>query len=309
MILEIARLRYEDRLNQRQIAQRLSVSASTISRALKQAELLGLVEIRVAPQALRIDPMEAALADRYGLAEAIVVETRDSLTDTRHLLGGVVARRLADMLEDGAVIGVSDGATTAAVAAAAPRLHDLRVDVVPLIGGVGLPQEPTHPGDVCRTLAGRLGGRSWHLPVPAVVDSVEAARSLLRSSACADVFGRMHRLTHAVVGIGAMASDAAIVRHRVISEADLQWASGHGAVGTVCARFYDADGVAVAGPLDDRTLAIRLSDLGRAPVRIAVAVGREKAAAIRAALRGRIVNRLGTDRDTARALLGDAGSG
>ena len=308
-ILQIARLRYEDRLTQRQIAARLSLSASTVSRALKQAEALGLVEIRVAPHALRLATLEAALAARFGLTEAIVVETRASLTDTRQVLGGAVARRLADLLGTEAVIGVSDGATTAAVASAAPPLHDRRIDVIPLIGGVGQPQEPTHPIEVGRTLAARLGGRSWLLPLPAVVDTVEAARSLLQASTFADVFDRMGNLTHAVVGIGAIAEDAAIVRHRVITMDDMADAAGRGAVGTICARFYDADGGPMDGPLDARTLAIRLLDLQRTPVRFAVAIGDDKLAAIRAALTGRIVNCLGTDRATAQRLLDGSAPG
>ena len=66
-ILHIARLHYEDRLTQAEIARQMSLSVATVSRHLQQASALGLVETRVASSAYRDFALEAELVRRLGL--------------------------------------------------------------------------------------------------------------------------------------------------------------------------------------------------------------------------------------------------
>ena len=67
-----------------------------------------------------------------------------------------------------------------------------------------------------------------------------------------------------------------------------------GAVGDVCFRFFDADGVRSV-EIDQRLIGIGSDDLVKIPRRIGVAGGERKFTAIRAALRGRWINVLITD--------------
>lgn len=306
-ILRIARMRYEQRLPQQEIARRLAVSTSTVSRALKQAEDLGFIEIRVVPPADRRSELERSLERRFGLAAAIVVDPADDSTTTRDLLGRVTADHLMTILQPGMIVGVSDGLTTAAVAGAMTTALHAGIEVVPLIGGVGLAEEPSHPTEVARAFATRLGARVRHLPVPAIVDSAAAAKALLNAPIVRSAVDTMHRCGLAVVGVGAISPRAAIVRHHVITAAEIARAGTQGSVGSICSRFYDAGGAAVRFDLDDRILAIDLERLQAVPHRLAVAIGVEKLAAIRGALTGGIVNAIATDSDNARALLADSG--
>src|SRR5262249_10241863 len=78
-----------------------------------------------------------------------------------------------------------------------------------------------------------------------------------------------------------------------------------GAVGDICLRFYDADGVPVASELDERVIGLDLERLRRPKRAVALAGGPRKYAAILGALPGRFVNVLITDRFTAERLAGD----
>lgn len=302
-ILRIARLRWEERLSQVDIAQRLGVSASTVSRSLRRALDLGLVEIRIAPGALREQETERRILATFGLDHAVVVETRGSRTETRRILGEAVARHLDALVGPGTVIGVSDGETTAAVARAALRTRAPDVHVVALIGGIGAPEQPSHPGEVCRALAQALGARAWLLPVPAMVDDAATAAGLRAQSSVREVFGMMERLAVALVGVGDASAGAAIVRHGVVSPEAMLRMAARGAVGTICARYFDAEGKPMRSTLDDRTLAITPEALRRTPQRLAVAFGPEKVAALRAAVAAGWVNGIATDLATAEALL------
>jgi DNA-binding transcriptional regulator LsrR (DeoR family) len=303
MILRIARMRYDQRLPQNEIARLLALSESTVSRFLKAAMDLGFVEIQITPFGLRDFELERRLTARYGLDLAIVVQPRASSVSTYDVLGRAVASAIEDRIQPGAVLGVSDGDTIAAVAAGVRRARTSDVDVVSLIGGVGAPQMPTHSSEVCRVLANGLGARAWQLPVPAVVDDVSAAKVLKETATIKSVFDLMRRMSIALVGIGSISPRATVFRHGVIDMSYIETIRAKGAIGTICARFYGADGKNFPTEFDDRTLSVTLDELRRAPLRIGAAIGEAKAAAISAALAGGILNGIALDAETARALL------
>lgn len=301
MIVEIARLRYEQRLPQTEIARLLEISEATVSRALKSALDLGYIEFQVTPKAFRDSAAEQRLKAHLGLRLAVVVESKAGAhADT---LGKAVARVIEDTLKSGDVLGVSDGATAAAIAAATRRSPARDLNVVALVGGVGAPEHYTHSSEVCRRFAAGLGGQAWQLPVPAIVDDAGAARLLRDTGTVRGVFSMMDRLAMAVVGVGAISANATVFREGFIAPGKLEEIRAHGAVGTICGRFFGKDGRPVGTEFDDRTLSISLERLARVPLAIAAALSPLKAEAIRAAVSGGLVNAVATDVETAEALM------
>jgi deoxyribonucleoside regulator len=303
MIVRAARLRYEQRLPQTEIARLLEVSEATVSRCLRTALDLGYVEIQVAPKAFRDASLERRLKLHMGLKLAVVVEEQANSAHSIDTLGKAVARVIEDMLKPGDVLGVSDGATVAAIAAASRRAMTADIDVVSLVGGLGAPEQTSHSSEVCRRMAGGLGGRAWQLPVPAIVDDQETARVLHDTAMVRGVFCMMKRVTLAVVGVGAISADATIFREGFIDETFMEDIRARGAVGTICARFFGGNGQPVGTRFDDRTLSISIEDLAHAPIRLAAAISPDKAEAIRAAVNGGLINAVATDSATARALM------
>ncbi|NLH81823.1 MAG: winged helix-turn-helix transcriptional regulator [Phyllobacteriaceae bacterium] len=302
-ILRIAQMRYDQRLPQNEIARALDISESTVSRALKAAMDLGFVEIQISPTGLRDFALERRLSAAYGVELAVVVQPRSGGAQTADVLGRAVARIVEERAQAGTVIGVSDGDTVAAVAAAVRRSRSTDVDVVSLIGGVGAPQIPSHSSEVCRTLANGLGGRAWQLPVPAIVDGAEAAAHLRATSTVGAVFDLMGRASLALVGIGAIDPLASVFRHGVIPAAEIEAIARAGAVGTICGWFYGPRGELVSTHFDERTLSVPPRVLQRVALRVGVAMHVQKAAAIRAALVGGWINAVGLDAATAEELL------
>lgn len=296
-------MRYDQRMPQNEIARALDISESTVSRALKAAMDLGFVEIQISPTGLRDFALERRLAHAYGLEFAVVVQPRAGGASVGDVLGRAVARVVEERITPGMVVGVSDGDTVAAVAAASRRAKSSDIDVVSLIGGVGAPQIPSHSSEVCRTLANGLGARAWQLPVPAIVDSAEAAAHLRQTSTVSAVFELMKRAGIALVGIGEISPQATVFRHGVISTDRIGKIAASGAVGTICGWFYGADGRVIPTEFDDCTLSVSPSVLKAVPTRVGVAMHAEKARAIRAAIVGGWVDAVGLDAETADALL------
>lgn len=303
MIVEIARLRYEQRLQQTEIARLLDISEATVSRCLKSALDLGYIEFQVTPKAFRDSTTEQRLKAHLGLHLAVVVENRSGSHAPADTLGKAVARVIEDTLKSGDVLGVSDGATAAAIAAAARRSPARDLNVVALVGGVGAPEHYTHSSEVCRRLASGLGAQAWQLPVPAIVDDAGAARLLRETGTVRGVLSMMDRLAIAVVGVGAISATATVFREGFVAPGKLEEIRAHGAVGTICGRFFGKDGRPVGTEFDDRTMSISLERLVRVPLSIAAAQSPQKAEAIRAAVAGGLVNAVATDVETAEALM------
>lgn len=301
-ILKVARMRYDQRLSPAEIAQTLAISESTVSRVLRAAMDLGFVEIQVTASGWRDAELEHKLIQRFGLAAAVVVQNRETGGPF-----GILPRALANAIEErltaGTVIGVSDGETVAALAAAVRRGKSDDVDVVSMIGGLGAAQVHTYSTEIGRLFAANIGGRAWQLPAPAVVENVEAARSLLGMALVRSVFEKMNRASIAVVGVGAMTPQAAVFSHGMIDPSEIEAIKAKGAVGSICARFYDRNGSPIRSEFDDRTIAIPLADLAKIELRFGAALGSTKREAIGAALRGDLINALATDASTAQALL------
>ncbi|MDE3080826.1 MAG: sugar-binding transcriptional regulator, partial [Paracoccaceae bacterium] len=77
-----------------------------------------------------------------------------------------------------------------------------------------------------------------------------------------------------------------------------------GAVGEVTGWAFDASGTLIEGLTNDRVASVRpVPGAGRRT--ICVAMGESRLPALRAALRGKLVNGLVTDERTAEMLLGD----
>jgi DNA-binding transcriptional regulator LsrR (DeoR family) len=114
----------------------------------------------------------------------------------------------------------------------------------------------------------------------------------------------IERLDLAVVGIGAPTPDSVTMRDgSIISQAELDELLARGAVGDVALRYFDAEGRPVHSEIDDRIIGISLEQLRRGPRVVAVSGGPDKVSAIRAALRGRLIDVLVTDSVTASKLL------
>ena len=79
-----------------------------------------------------------------------------------------------------------------------------------------------------------------------------------------------------------------------------------GAVGDVCLRYFDADGNPIQSVLNDRVIGMDLEQLRKIKRCVGVAGGKRKVAAIRGAMRGRYINVLITDVNTANELIGVA---
>ena len=310
LMTKIARMYHERGLRQRQIAEELHVSQPRVSRLLKRAAEVGIVRTTVAvPSGVHSD-LEDRLEQRFGLREAVVVDAvgpDDALTLP---LGAATASYLEATLTGGDTVGISSWSATllAAVGSMRPSRTAVVDTVAQIVGGVGDPRVQVQANRLIATFAECTGANPVFMPAPGMLGSVAARDSLMSDPAVTRVMDLWPRLTLVLLGIGSLEPSPLLRQSgNVLAEADQQLLREAGAVGDICLRFFDADGRPIASPVNERVIGISTERLLAVPRRVAAAGGGRKRAAILAALRGRWINVLITDVESAEGLL-DAGS-
>ncbi|WP_239674913.1 sugar-binding transcriptional regulator [Natronosporangium hydrolyticum] len=298
---------HEHGLRQPEIAARLHLSQSRVSRMLKQATEVGIVRtVVVPPLGVHVD-LEDAIQERYGLTDVVIVEVPGE-GDAALLaaLGRAGGSYLEATLTGSDRIGISSWSATllSTVDSMQPRSVRSAVEVVQLIGGVGSANVQVQATHLADRLAQVTGADVKFLPTPGVVASTQIRDALLADPAIADVASRWDTLTVGLVGVGSLEPSPLLESSgNVAPRADRDALRAVGAVGDVCLRFFDADGGLVDAGLHDRVVGIGSEALRRIPRIVAIAGGARKLTAIRAAAAGGWIHVLVTDLATGRALL------
>ena len=308
LMARVARLYHERGLSQSQIAERLELSQPTVSRLLKRAEAEGIVRVVVTHPSGTHPELEEGLQEKYGLREAMVVETATREEALLRDLGAAAGYYLETTLKRGDVVGLSSWSATllAMVDSMGSLPRPTGSTVVQILGGVGSPEAEVHAAHLTQRLAKLVGGEARLLPAPGVVGSPAARKVLFEDPFVREAMAQLDRVTVALVGIGGLEPSRLLAASgNVVAPRELEKLRGQGAVGDVCLRFFDADGGPIRSGLDERVIGMTLAQMQKVRRTIGIAGARRKYAAILGAVRGRWVNTLITDRVTAEKLVAE----
>lgn len=306
LIAKVARMYYVQGIRQREITDRLQIHQSTVSRLLKRARESNLVRFSVTTPAGIFSELEDQLATVFSLKDAVVIDGSTEDETLARELGSAAAYYLESTLKPGTNIGISSWSRSlfAMVEALHPGAYCSGGKVIQILGGIansGVQQEAAMY--LAQRLAASIGATAVLLQSPAVVTNAEARRILLREPSVREVVESFKSLDVALVGIGSMEPSRLLASSgNVFSLAERDELTRLGAVGDICFRHFDANGVPVKSSLMNRVIGIEPAELRNSRV-IGIAGGKKKLEAILAALRGGWIDVMITDRRTADSLL------
>lgn len=313
LIARVAQMYHIEGVRQAEIAKHLRISQATVSRMLKRAIEEEIVRTTVVAPSGTYAEFEAAIRDRFGISEAIVVEcTEDRDGAIMARIGEAAAHFLEATLQPGEIIGVSSWSET--ILRMVDNIHPMKSgrarQVVQTLGGMGDPTVQTHANQLTTRLARLTGAEAHLLSAPGVAQSREAKLVLLSDPYVRETIDLFGKITLAIVGIGAMEPSRMLARSgNVFSSRELAEIAEAGGVGDMSLRFFDADGAQVKTPLDDRVIGMTLETLGNVDRVMALAGGQFKTRAIEGALRTGTIDLLITDKFTAARLVSDKAPG
>lgn len=303
LMIKACELYFFQNKSQKEISALLGISRPQICRLITTAKEEGVVQISIIDPFVRETEMEKQLIQRFGVRDALVVDSSPVGGANRlQSFAKEAAKLVGDYIPQDSRVGVMSGYTSKAmIDAMEPSSKKLKL-IVPLIGGVSTTNMSIHADTLAMHMAAVYGADAWNLNAPAVVSEVSLARSLKKEEAIARVLECGKRADIALVGIGNLDGTATNVRLGSLKKKDLVLLHRQGAVASVCGSYLDREGREVGGEITQRTIGLTLEELRKSKI-IAAAIGIEKAEAIRAALRSKKVDILVTDMETARKII------
>ena len=303
-------------LNQSEIAEMLGISPSQVSYLIKEAYQEGLLEVIIhAPRSCVLEGELVHTYRRYGLQQARVVmlgssEFEPAIIDS---IGDCAAAYVEEVLEPGMKVGISGGRTVRNMVERI-RLGRLRgLEIYPVESRGTL---EVSANTIAANLAAKCEESKVHgLPIPTLMaGTVQEARQVLdylfSIPSIAKVRDGFGKLDATITGVAPLMDPGSSRKSAEYFEVELEFIEriSEEAVGCIIWDFFDKNGEVVESDLHERVVAIRLQQLREIALSphkraIAIAGGKHKVEAIRAAMFGGFMDTLITDTETAEKLV------
>jgi DNA-binding transcriptional regulator LsrR (DeoR family) len=297
----VARRYYLDGKSQVEIAHELGLSRFQVARLLDAARTSGLVRIEIAdPAAIDLE-LSGRLQDTYGFRHAVVVDTPEGdSTSLRQDLGKAAAELLTEIVTSNDTLGLAWARSVSAMTNALTQLP--AVPVVQLTGALVRQDMADNSVDLVRQAARVSGGPAYFFYAPTIVPDPATARALRKQPEVARAFARFSAVTKAVVGIG-MWTKAESTVYEATDEKARRELQRRGVCGEICGVLVDADGNPIESELTERMIGVSAGELRKIPEVIAIAYRATRTPAVRAAIRGGLIDSIVTHRSLAASLL------
>lgn len=303
LMARIAWMYYINELTQKEIGQVLGISRVKVNRLLQQARDMGIVEISViTPPGIYVE-LEGKLRDCFGLRDAVVVTDAEPGEALYRALAGGVANWLLARLRDGLVIAFSQGRTLSYIPQVFTCEEQVNCTFVEAVGGIGNHSTRGKNYNIVSKMAEMVGGQASYVYAPTIVSSKSIRNVFLSEPSIEEALHLARQADILINSLGPVDSSCLLYIHGYLSKEGLAELLALGAVGDICGQYFDQTGAYVPHQICERVVGLTIDDLRNVPYGVVVAGGLNKVEVIRAALRGRLMNVLITDYNTASALL------
>ncbi|EDX83288.1 hypothetical protein S7335_468 [Synechococcus sp. PCC 7335] len=286
---------------QEEIAAKLDVSRQSAQRLVALAVSEKLIKFRLDHPLSSCIVKAEELRDKFELLTCEVVPSGPD--GSRNGLGVCGAARLENYLSAKVpiIVAFSSGQTLRTVVEQMPAMDQPQHKVVSIIGNM------THYGragrhEVVMHLSERTGAAAYPVPTPVVATSVKERKLLQTQQSFLTVKSLVEQAKVTLVGVGNVGLNCPLQEGGFVNDAEMTNLIKLGAVGEIAGWAYDQQGILLKKGTNTRVAGVPLEQ----PVNrltIAIAGGQNKANALLAALKGKLINGLITDEATAQFLL------
>ena len=302
----IAYLYYYADMNQADIADRLFLSRSTVSRLIKKARQNGVVELRINEPWQRDLPLEDELKTAFGINGARVLKESPE-TDAEGLLvllSRMTAYCISCSMQKHTIVGMSWGNTISHVCNAITTTQNIPMTVVPIMGTMTWPDPSPESMQLSQRFARVYGGRFFPLNAPLYAESREALYRLQQDPAIQEAMAISRSADVIITSVGSIESHSWAQR---LGEDKLNRLKEIGCVGHIGGHFYDINGHEIDGQYKDLHIGLSMKEIQDNGNVVCVAASPRKAEAVFGAIHGGAINTLITTCSLAQRLLDIAG--
>ncbi len=300
-LVKVATYYYKDGLTQNEISKKMNISRPNISRLLDLALSLGIVSIQINDPFAKEDGFLNWFKEHFDLLSVSLIEwTDDSYATTENIVDALVSELQANV-KKGANVSIMAGLTINTISRYMKPIKQTDITYIPMVGGFG--SKANWQANLnARNFGERTKSKYLQLNAPYIVQSKEAYDILVLEPEIKEVLDMAKSSSVAIVGIGQMQRNSTLVSSGLLSKEELKELHDKGVVGSIGTSFIDADGNEIPFSKGGQIIGITSNDLKKIPRVIGIAFGKHKIKAITAALIGKWIDILITDKETAKAI-------
>ena len=304
LLVELAKHYYLDSMSQSEIAELYKISRPTVANMLKECREKGIVEIRINDKSPFSSETGQLLLNKFGLETACVVPQDGDYALTLYKTCLETAGFLSSLLTNNMMIGISWGTSLYHTIRQLPKMGLVDCEVVQLMGGLGAAALYYDGAELARILSDKICAHFFPVLSPVLVKSQDLRDALLKEPGIRETLEKAKTLDLALVGLSSdLPEDSALVKAGFLSPEEARQVYDEGSCGHLCGYHYDAEGKFMNSPINNRVVGINPNDFIQIKRRIGIACGKQKARAIHAALKGRLITDLFTDELTALQII------
>jgi len=303
LLVEIAVMYYLENKTQSEISKALYISRPKISRLLKKAREMNIVDIKINYDSDDINRVAKQIQHRFGVENVIIVKTLSTEEETIKEIGKAAANELKFHLHDGIRVGMSWGRTVKAmVAAFKPKiLKDIKI--VELFGAVEYGDDSQEYQSIGYDFSKKINGTYYSLPSPLYINDTNTRNILLENPIIRNTLNMIDNCDFLITSIGVVNSDSPQrIWDAHVDPQSREELMNLGAEGYLCAHFFDHDGTFIEHPINHNIIGIK-TDIIRKKKIFLIAGGTNKCRAIHSILKGGYINTLVSDDKTLKQIL------
>jgi DNA-binding transcriptional regulator LsrR (DeoR family) len=288
---------------QDQIAAELNVSRQIVQRLVALAASENLIRFQLIHPLSECIELAERLREAFDLVYCEVAPASKLGDGDIETVATAAALYLENLLQQKAptTIAIGNGQAMRETANRVPLMHRPQHKCISLMGNLTRYGWASHY-DVVMRLAERISAQCYPVPMPVVTNTIEEWSFIQTQPAYRSYLSLIDEATVLIMGMGYIDWQAPLHLDGHITDVELGEAMQAGAIGEVLGHSFDKHGRLLENGYHKRLTSYQLPVPAKCTTMI-VQTGSVRAAAMRAALSGRIANSLITDEQTARLLL------
>ncbi|WP_162270184.1 sugar-binding transcriptional regulator [Christensenella timonensis] len=302
-MIQIAKLYYMEDMSQQQIADRVNMSRSNVSRILKSCKELGIVEIRIHEASLRSFEIKKKLINRFGIGSVVITPRVDDREASAENAGIAAARYVENVLTDNMSVGIGWGASVYKMVKAFTPTVLNNMQIIQLMGGTRIKEAYKDGVQLTLDFAEKTSGTPYILNAPLLVTTRQVRDLFIEEGGIKDQLEMTKKIDVALVTLGTNEPESnAMVRANFMTPEQSKELYDAGLYSHILGQHIDIRGKIGNTELNDRVVGININTFKKIPLKIGIVVGEQKVKAIVSALMGGFLDTLITDEPTAFAV-------
>ncbi len=303
LLVEVAVMYYLEGKTQTEISKEMFMSRPKVSRMLKKARDLNIVDIKINYESDDFNRVIKQIQHRFGVENVIVVKTLSEERDTIKEIGRAAANELKYHLNDDIKIGMSWGRTVSSMVSSFKPKNLKNIKVIELFGAVEYGEDSQEFLSIGYEFSQKINGSFYPLPAPLYIKDDQTRNNLLENPIINNTLKMIDECDLIITSLGAIYENTQTrIWNAHVDKQTQQELLDLGAEGFMCAHFFDQDGRFIQHTINDQIIGIETDSIKRKKIML-VAGGMSKCKAIYAILKGGYVNTLVSDDLTLKRIL------